>query len=161
MRRRHLTPAPLLALVLAGCAGTDEVALDEPTTSEAPPPDEPADDGFAPRDYDYTLSTGCFCPYGGVPVRVSVRGDVVVSAVFARSGGRGGAVRGEAAPESASLSIEDLLARAEEAEAAGAAEVRVTWPTGTEHPTEIWIDRDERTLDEELGWTISEVDVLG
>ena len=75
-------------------------------------------------------------------------------------GGRGGAVRGEAAPESLVLSVEDMLARAEEARDQGAAEVRVEWPEGTDHPTEVWIDRDERMVDEELGWTISRVDVL-
>jgi hypothetical protein len=162
--RRVTFPAILLAgpaLVLGGCSGGDEVARDEPAPQE-PAATSPADDGgFAPSDYDYTLTTACFCPYGGVPVRVSVRADSVVGAVFARGGGRGGAVRGEDAPESLALSIEDLLARAEEARAQGAHEVRVRWPEGAEAPSEVSIDRDERMVDEELGWTISDVDVLG
>ena len=168
MSMRRVTSPALLAAVLVsllgGCAGTDEVARDEPTgtptTSEPAPSDPPEDDAFAPSDYDFTLVTSCFCAYGGVPVRVSVRDDAVTTAVFARAGGRGGAVRGEAAPESLVLSIEDVLARAEEAREQGAAEVRVEWPEGTDHPTEVWIDRDERMVDEELGWTISRVDVL-
>lgn len=167
--RRVTSPALsaglLVVLLAGGCAGSDDVARDEPSpspgTAEPTPSDPPADDGFAPSDYDFTLTTSCFCAYGGVPVRVSVRDDAVATAVFARSGGRGGAVRGEAAPESLVLSIEDVLARAEEARDQDAAEVRVEWPEGTDHPTEVWIDRDERMVDEELGWTISRVDVLG
>lgn len=162
---RVTSPVLLLTLLVGGCGGTDEVARDEPspvpTTGEPAPTDPPDDGGFAPSDYDFTLTTSCFCAYGGVPVRVSVRGDSVTTAVFARSGGRGGAVRGEAAPESLVLTIEDVLARAEEARDQGAAEVRVEWPDGSDHPTEVWIDRDERMVDEELGWTISRVDVLG
>lgn len=170
--RRVTFPALLLAglgPVLGGCADAGETARDEPPTpgpsssssSSGPSGTPAADDGFAPHDYDYTLTTACFCAYGGVPVRVSVRADSVVGAVFARGGGRGGAVRGEDAPEALALTVEDLLARAEEARAQGAHEVRVRWPDGAAAPTEITIDRDERMVDEELGWTISDVDVLG
>ena len=40
-----------------------------------------------------------------------------------------------------------------------AAEVRVEWPEGQDHPEDVYIDRDPRMVDEESGYTISEVDV--
>lgn len=154
-----------LALALAGCAGEDDVARDEPTpagspSSEPAPLDEPDDGGFAPSTYSYTLRISCYCPYAAVPVRVSVEGDSVVDAVFERGGGRGGATRGQQAPDLLRLSIEDVLAEAEEAEAAGAHEVTVEWPEGSEHPTEVYIDRNELAMDEEVGYTISDLDVV-
>lgn len=153
-----------LALGLAGCAGEDDVARDEPApavspSSEPAPSDEP-DDGFAPSTYSYTLRISCYCPYAAVPVRVSVEGDSVVDAVFERGGGRGGASRGEQAPELLRLSIEDVLAAAEEARAAGAHEVTVEWPEDSESPTEVYIDRNEMAMDEEVGYTISDLDVV-
>lgn len=153
-----------LALALAGCAGEDEVARDEPTatgsTSEPAPFSPPDDGGFAPSSYSYTLRISCYCPYAAVPVRVSVEGDTVVDAVFERGGGRGGATRGEQAPELLRLSIEDVLAAAEEARAAGAHEVTVEWPEDSEHPTEVYIDRNEMAMDEEVGYTISDLEVV-
>lgn len=153
-----------LALALAGCAGEDDVARDEPipagSSSPPAPLDEPDDGGFAPSTYSYTLRISCYCPYAAVPVRVSVEGDSVVDAVFERGGGRGGATRGEQAPELLRLSVEDVLAAAEEAEAAGAHEVTVEWPEGSEHPTEVYIDRNEMAMDEEVGYTISDLEVV-
>lgn len=159
--RRVTFGALLLAVAATGCGGTDEVARDEPTATGTAPQDAPPDDGFAPSDYDVTVSTSCFCAYGGVPVRISVRGDTVTAAVFARGGGRGGAVRGEEAPEELALSIEEVLERAAEAREEGADEVRVRWPEDSDHPTEIWIDRDQRMSDEEIGWTVTDLVVLG
>jgi hypothetical protein len=155
-----------LTLALGGCGGGDEVARDEPTatgstTGEPAPTSQPDDGGFAPSSYSYTLEVSCYCPYAAVPVRVTVEGDTVVDAVFERGGGRGGAVRGEQAPELLRLSIEDVLAQAEEAEAAGAHEVTVEWPEDSEHPTEVYIDRNEMAVDEELGYTLSDLQVVG
>lgn len=154
-----------LTLVLGGCGGADEVARDEPTstgspTSEPAPTSAPDDGGFAPSSYSYTLQVSCYCPYAAVPVRVSVEDDSVVDAVFERGGGRGGAVRGEQAPELLRLSIEDVLAQAEEAEEAGAHEVTIEWPEASEHPTEVYIDRNEMAVDEEVGYAISDLEVV-
>lgn len=150
-----------LTLALGGCGGEDEVARDEPTATAEPAPSSPPDDGgFAPSSYSYTLQVSCYCPYAAVPVRVSVEDDSVVDAVFERGGGRGGAVRGEQAPELLRLSIEDVLAQAEEAEEAGAHEVTVEWPEASEHPTEVYIDRNEMAIDEEVGYAISDLEVV-
>jgi len=153
-----------LALALAGCAGEDDVARDEPapavSSSSEPAPLDEHDDGFAPSTYSYTLRISCYCPYATVPVRVTVEDDTVVDAVFERGGGRGGATRGEQAPELLRLSIEDVLTAAEEARAAGAHEVTVEWPEDSEHPTEVYIDRNEMAVDEEVGYTISDLEVV-
>ena len=37
----------------------------------------------------------------------------------------------------------------------------VTWPEGGDYPTEVYIDRDERMADEEIGYTLSDVKVVG
>lgn len=160
-----LLMGPLLAvsmgLSLAACSGEDEVARDEPTATTEPAPSSPPDDGgFAPSSYSYTLVVSCYCPYAAVPVRVQVEGDSVVDAVFERSGGRGGARKGEQAPELLRLSIEDVLAQAQEAEDADAHEVVVEWPEGSEHPTEVYIDRNEMAVDEEIGYRISDLEVV-
>jgi hypothetical protein len=154
-----------LTLALGGCGGADEVARDEPTSTGSPtsgpaPTSAPDDGGFAPTSYSYTLQVSCYCPYAAVPVRVTVEGDTVVDAVFERGGGRGGAVRGEQAPELLRLSIEDVLAQAEEAEEADAHEVTVEGPEDSEHPTEVYIDRNELAVDEEVGYALSELEVV-
>lgn len=154
-----------LTLALGGCGGDDEVARDEPAPT-ASPSSEPAassppdDGGFAPSSYSYTLQVSCYCPYAAVPVRVTVEDDTVVDAVFERGGGRGGAVRGEQAPELLRLSIEDVLGQADEAQEAGAHEVTVEWPEDSEHPTEVYIDRNELAVDEEVGYALSELEVV-
>ena len=76
-------------------------------------------------------------------------------------GGRGGAKAGEPAPEFFEITIDEVIAEAEDAEEAGAARVDVTWPEGSDYPTEVYIDRDERMADEEIGYTLSDVKVLG
>ena len=153
--------AAALALVLVGCGSGDEVARDEPTaTSEPAPTSAPDDGGFAPTSYSYTLQVSCFCPYAAVPVRVTVVDDAVVDAVFQRGGGRGGVTKGEQAPELLRLSIEDVLAQAREAEEADAHEVTVEWPEDSEHPTEVYIDRNELMVDEEVGYALSDLEVV-
>ena len=87
--------------------------------------------------------------------------DLIVEAVFEKGGGRGGAKAGEPAPEFFELTIDDVIAEAEDAEEAGAARVDVTWPEGSDYPTEVYIDRDERMADEEIGYTLSDVKVVG
>lgn len=142
--------ALLLTGPLAACGGEEDVARDEPSTRSEP---------TVPYDYSYTLVVSCFCAYGGVPVRVQVEDGTVVDAVFARSGGRGGAKRGEQAPDLLRLSIADLLAEVDRARAEGAHEVVLEWSEDGEHPTEIWIDRIELAVDDEIGYTISEVEL--
>ena len=164
------TTAGLLLLLLTACSGEDEVARDQPAPTgtassdqdvEAEEPTSGPDVGFGPTDYAFTLEVSCFCPFAAVPVRVTVEDDRVVEAVFEKGGGRGGAKAGEPAPEFFELTIDDVIAEAEDAEEAGAARVDVTWPEGSDYPTEVYIDRDERMADEEIGYTLSDVKVVG
>ncbi|WP_298748554.1 DUF6174 domain-containing protein [uncultured Nocardioides sp.] len=169
-RALGMTLAGLLLLPLAACSGEDEVARDQPAPTgtassdqdvEAEEPTSGPDVGFGPTDYAFTLQVSCFCPYAAVPVRVTVEDDRVVEAVFEKGGGRGGAKAGDPAPEFFELTIDDIIAEAEAAEEAGAARVDVTWPEGGDYPTEVYIDRDERMADEEIGYTLSDVKVVG
>ncbi len=164
---RALT-APLAATVLAVLAlgacsdddgGTDratdpaDTRVDGGSPSDSPSPTVGTYPAFEPDDYSYTLLVTCFCPDAGVPVRVTVADGEVTEAVYdARSGG---VRRGDPAPDFRALSIQDVI---DELNAAtGAETVRVEWPEGQDHPSEISIDQSTRIADEEIGYTITDV----
>ena len=164
---RVLAAALLAALALSGCSGDDDgddTATDTSGTSteETPPPADPTVGtypDFEAEDYAYTLQVSCFCPDAGVPIRVTVEGGEVAEAVFSDSGqGKGGGHQaGDPAPEYQELSINDIIT---ELNAATDAEnVRVDWPEGQDYPNEVSIDQSAQIADEEIGYTISDVEV--
>jgi hypothetical protein len=159
---RVLAAAVLAALALSGCGGDDtatdasdpgggdtasESPTDTPTTGSYPE--------FGPDDYDFTLLVTCFCPDAGVPIRVTVEGGEVAEAVFAR-GGRG-FERGDSVHDHRALTIDDIIDELNGS--TNAAEVRVEWPEGQDYPSEVSIDQSKRMVDEEIGYSISDVDV--
>lgn len=118
----------------------------DPSTSATPPQVHRA---YAPRDYDYTLGLQCMCPVVD-GVRVSVR-DGAVTDVVATKGDAGAPV-----PAAARLSIQDIIDRANEAEAKGG-KVEVTWPATQDHPAKVAIDTIPRATDDEVTYTITDV----
>ena len=164
----YLAAALLTALALSGCGGDGEGTATDPggeTTSGSPsgsPTDAPSDTPtvgsyptYEPDDYAYTLTVTCFCPDAGVPVRVTVEEGQVTEAVYARKGA--GVDRGDAAPPYRQLTINAII---EELNAStGAESVRVDWPEGQDHPSSVSVDQSSRIADEEIGYTISEVEV--
>jgi hypothetical protein len=163
---RVLAATLLTALALSGCGDDgDDTATDADTNGETtsesssgPPTDTPTVGTyptFEPQDYAYTLAVTCFCPDAGVPVRVTVEEGKVAEAVYAKKGA--GVDRGEAAPEYRELTINDII---EELNASTEAEsVQVDWPDGQDYPSTVSIDQSSRIADEEIGYTISEVEV--
>ena len=53
------------------------------------------------------------------------------------------------------MTINDVIDTANDT---GADTVKVRWPAGQDHPTSVWVDRDTNTIDEEIGYTIRDVD---
>ncbi|WP_370250448.1 DUF6174 domain-containing protein [Nocardioides sp.] len=166
-RARRAAPTLLvLALVgLAGCGSEAEALYGDdaagPTAATpTPTPSEPPTVGtypeFGPRDYDYTLQVSCYCA-DNAPIRISVRDDEVVSAVYVGPRAREAGLRGEEAPDYRRLTIDDVIAAANDT---GAARVDVVWPQGQDHPDSVYVDQDERMADEELGYAVSDVDVV-
>ena len=167
---RAALPALALALLaLAGCGDSEPGLAPDPASTTQPtdepsqePSDEPAPEptqdpgGFAPTDYSYTLTLTCYCPDAGVPIRVTVADDEVVSATYARGGGRSGAVAGDPVPLSRVVTIDEVIAAAE---TPGAHRVEVDWPEGQDHPSSVAVDPSERAVDEEFGYLVDDVEV--
>ena len=168
MRTRLILPiaAALTGTLLVGCGHEDDDRARDSSSSAGSPGEtsgSAATDGasqssdagttwptFAPQDYVYRLEILCFCPLLG-PLRVSVEDGEVTSAISIS-----GESKGQEAPEFARLSINDVIARANDPQVA---EAEVTWPDGQDHPTTVAIDQIERATDDEVTYTIRNVRV--
>ena len=158
-RLARAVPAALLSLALVGCGGDNpDVASDPgPTTSDPTPTAAPTVGtypAFEPEDYTYTLVLTCFCVGGGTPVDVTVRDGEVAEAVYGADGR--GAEAGKPADERLRLTINDVIAAANDT---GAASVEVDWPEGQDYPTSVQVDENASTVDDELGYQVSDVEV--
>lgn len=160
IRRAALpTLAALLALGLSACGREDDEkaadpAGDAPTTGTTTggPSDDPTTQwpDFAATDYTYRLEVLCFCPLTG-PLEVTVADGEVASATRLTRPGKG-----KQAPDFARLTINDLIAKANDPTVF---EAEVTWPAGTDHPTKVVIDQIENAVDDEVTYTISKVEL--
>ena len=150
-----------LLLCLAACSGTDDAddassaastGASDPsssaTTSAAPSPSASTYPRFAPKDYTYRLEVLCFCTQVGA-VRVEVADGKVANAT-----GVTGRLKGQRAPEFARLTINDIIARANDR---SAAQVKVVWPRGQDHPTSVRIDAMKQATDDEVTYVIRKV----
>lgn len=160
--RRAALPslAAVLVLALSACGHEDDGKAADPATdapTSATTTDATDDTGgpatqhwpdFAATDYTYRLEVLCFCPLTG-PLEVTVADGEVASATRLTKPGKG-----KEAPEFARLSINDLIAKANDPKVS---EAEVTWPAGTDHPTKITIDQIENAVDDEVTYTIRNV----
>ncbi|MFC5727927.1 MULTISPECIES: DUF6174 domain-containing protein [Nocardioides] len=160
--------APLAAgllLALTGCGGdgggrAEDQSTSSSTASAAPTPgttsSTAADDGrypeFGPEDYVYRLEVLCFCPQVGA-VRIEVEDGEVTAAT---SAGGPGVKKGTPAPDFARLTINDIIAVANDP---AVDEVEVTWPDGQAHPSVVEVDRLANAVDDEVTYTIKAVRV--
>jgi hypothetical protein len=111
-----------------------------------------------PTAYAFTLGVSCFCAEGpSNRVRISVRGDSVVSRVIAATGEPRIFPTGEYGPFQP---IDSLLARIRDARARNAAELRTEFDSQYGYPAKVWIDYSRMIADEEIGWTITEFERL-
>lgn len=143
----------LLALGLSACGHEDDEKAADPTSADPTP--TVIDDGglktwpeFAPTDYTYRLEVLCFCPMTG-PLQVTVADGEVTSATRLTKPGKG-----KQAPDFARLSINDIIAKANDA---AVFKADVTWPDGADHPSSVAIDQIENATDDEVTYTIKDV----
>ena len=94
----------------------------------------------------------CFCLGGGTPIDVTVRDGEVIDAVY--DGDGRGVEAGTPADEFMWLTINDVIDEANNTEAAS---VQVEWPAGQDHPDSVYVDEDLNMVDEERGYTVSDV----
>lgn len=157
MRTLALTLATALLLVGCGSEDADDGAATDPGTTEtATPTEEPAVGSypsFEPEDYTYTLHVQCFCLHAEDGVRVTVEDGEVVDAVYGDPKPGADAAQVEAFRR---LTINDVIDAANDI---GAANVEVRWPAGQDYPSSVWVDHSKRIADEEIGYTVSDVDV--
>ena len=171
-RTRMTTPSvPTLAVLallalLGGCgshvaveaagqqgSGSPTPAATRTPDAETAPPSGPTWPTYDVEDYTFTLRVLCYCPGAGVPVTVTVTNGTVASAVLARKGS--GRPAGAPAPEWQRVTINDVIDAANDIDADT---VDVRWPDGQDYPMSVWVDRDTHTIDEEVGYTIHDVD---
>ena len=172
MRSIALSVAALLVpLSLAGCGSGDDgddVANDPApaTATSSPSPTSPTATptvgtypDFEPADYTFELTVSCFCMGAGTPVEVTVADSEVVGAVYgtAQSGGRDGAIQeGDPADKLFQVTINQIIEKANDT---SAARVDVDWPEGQDYPNSVFVDQDKQMADEEIGYTIADVQV--
>jgi hypothetical protein len=101
-------------------------------------------------DYDYVVSNQCFCLLGGVPVRVVVRGNQVVS-VFHEGTGQ---------PVAASVAgaygtVDFLFAVIDGAIKARAASIRAAYDLALGYPADVFVDYVTNAADEEAGFKVT------
>ncbi|MEJ7831379.1 MAG: DUF6174 domain-containing protein [Nocardioides sp.] len=157
--KRTLVAAVTASLLLVGCGSgrgddTDTVAQDPEPTTSAPTTEEPAVGtypDFEPQSYRYTLGVSCFCAGVGT-IDITVEDGAVVTAVYA-AGGRG-AEKGDPVPDFRRLTINDVIAAANDTEADS---VIVDWPEGQDYPSSVMIDQIELAIDDEISYTVSDV----
>lgn len=160
-RLRLLAVLPPLLIALAACSNENDGRAADPA-SEAPtsaptstgPSESASSTGryptFAPADYVYRLRVLCYCPQVGT-VEVTVADGAVTEAVIA-----GGPRKGQSAPEFTRLTINDVIAMANDPDAA---KVQVDWPDGQDHPTSVQLDRIANAVDDEVTYAIKDVRV--
>ena len=173
MRSIALSVAALLVpLSLAACGSGDDgddVATDpapatatntpSPTTSPTAAPTVGTYPDFEPADYTFELTVSCFCMGAGAPIEVTVADAEVVGAVYGMDDtGRGGAQAGDPADTFMWLTINDVIAKANDT---SAAKVDVAWPAGQDYPDSVYVDGDKQIADDEVGYTIAKVHVTG
>lgn len=155
--------AMLLPLSLVACgSGDDDVATDPAPTSATGSPSPTAAPtvgtypAFEPTDYTFELTVSCFCMGAGVPIEVTVEDAEVVGAIYGMGdgGGRGGTKPGDPADQAFWLTINDVIDKANDTEAAS---VQVDWPEGQDYPSSVYVDGSEQIADDEVGYTIAAV----
>ena len=158
--RATLLPAALAALVLlSGCGSstgydqpgeagpTRDGRTTAPTTVDTPVGERPA---FTADDYSYTLVVSCFCPGAGTQTRITVAdGEVTQAHQVSRSPAVAAFLR---------LTIPEIIDRALDPRVD---HVTLAWPADQAWPDSVGLDPIKDAVDDEIGYTISEVEVTG
>lgn len=104
------------------------------------------------RDYSFTLQRSCFCtPDVTRPVNISIENGKLVDASYADTA----EPLSDTAQQINQLKVNDLFKQIGEALDSNAERVDVTYDKQYGFPTSVYIDRDSRLADEEVGFNIS------
>lgn len=158
--RNIFVAAVATSFVLTACGtGSADTAADpgSNTSPSATPTSSPtvgSYPSYEPKDYTYTLRISCFCAGAGAPVHVTVVDGKITEAVYAESGR--GVDKGDEVGEYQQVTINDVIDAANDTEAAS---VKVRWPEGQAYPNSVSVDKDKLTMDEEVGYFVSDVAV--
>jgi hypothetical protein len=101
-------------------------------------------------DYEYVLRRDCFCPLGGIPVRVTVRSSAVVSAIDETTGTE---ISDELRP--GYPTVEGLFDTLQNAIDLHADRIVATYDPQLGVPSSFSIDYLTDAIDEELGYRVS------
>lgn len=137
--------AGTLALSLAGC--NDSTGPDPLTLAAAVRKWE----SKGPADYRFNYQATCFCGLVGLrPLTIWVQDGVVTHAFFAEGGE-------EVPPDQLGQvpTIDDLFAWIVEATNTGAHEITATYDDELGYPRQVFIDRIENAIDDELSFEVS------
>jgi hypothetical protein len=107
---------------------------------------------IGPSAYEYALERRCFCGEAARgPIRVTVEVGAVVERVYVGSGDPVPASFDDLFPV-----VDGLFDVLEDAYERDAHQIDVTYDPETGVPIDFWIDYSENTIDEELGYTVTE-----
>ncbi|MFN0092346.1 MAG: DUF6174 domain-containing protein [Acidimicrobiales bacterium] len=157
---RGLVESGVAAVVLILAAGCAMTPVTEPVSPTGSGPMQAELDAArakwaaaSPAVYRFELTRSCFClPEFTGPFRVEVAGGQVIEVVHLELGAEVDADRGE--------SIEGLFALLQRAITEGAVEIRAAYDPVLGHPTDLYVDRDRRIADEEIGYRVRDLVIL-
>lgn len=149
-----------LLLALPACSGGEREAP-LPSRSSLPSvtktPSKLGLPEFKFTSYDFTYEVQCFCPQRG-PIVAEVRDSKLTKATAAN--GQSLIHTSEVINGADLLTIQEMLASAEEAQAQGKSVVKVEWPVEQGYPDSIFIDRIQNAVDDEVTYAIQKFAVV-
>jgi len=152
LRAPRVMAPMLIGLLLAGCGViTAPGRLAEATRNLSLNMDRWRDHGYS--SYDYVVANQCFCVQGGVPVRVSVRGNVIVSVVYTSND--------QPLPSDLAALYRDvngLFQVVRNAIDDKADSISASYDPVTGHPADVYIDYRKNAADEEFGFHVISFD---
>lgn len=147
-----LISATLAGLLLAGCGViTAPGRLAQAARDLSVNMDRWRDHGYS--SYDYVVANQCFCVQGGVPVRISVRANVIVSVVYAGND--------QPLPSELAAMYRDVNGLFQVVRSAiddRADSIRAFYDPTTGHPADVFIDYRKNAADEEFGFHVISFD---
>lgn len=147
-----------LTATLAACGSEtdadDDVTGQDETTSQSPDTTGEWPE-FEPESYTFVYSRSCRCPDAATKIEVTVVDGKPTGATYAENG-RGFKKGDPAESVIHKITIDDLI---DEANSEDADVVEVDWPEGQDYPTSVFVDQDERGVDDEITFTIHSVQV--
>lgn len=143
---RILTFLTVFSLILAACGAQSELSQNQAKWQDQ-----------APAHYRFDLQIGCFCAFRDrMPLTVEIQNGEIVSIVDAT-----GAAPTEQEMEwyAPYLGVDKVFEYAQKA-STEAAKLEIKYDASLGYPTQLYVDWNEETMDEEVGLDITNLTVL-